>query len=170
MTDVKPIEAKPIRAKPTSQTDARRGARLAAVQALYQMEMSGGGVTATVREYLDHRLGEDSETGPLETADADFFAQIVEGVVAEQALIDASITARLVSGWRLERIDSIVRAAVRAGTFELLRRADVPVGVVLDEYVGIVNAFFDGPEGGFANALLDRLARETNASALRAMV
>jgi transcription antitermination protein NusB len=155
------------RTKPTSQTDARRGARLAAVQALYQMEMYGGGVTATVREYLDHRLGEDSETGPLETADADFFAQIVEGVVAEQVLIDATIKTRLAKGWRLDRIDSIVRAAVRAATFELLRRADVPIAVILDEYVGIVNAFFEGPEGGFANALLDRLARETDASALR---
>lgn len=162
MTDVKPA-----RAKPTSQATARRGARLAAVQALYQMEMSGGGVTATVREYIDHRLGEDSETGPLETADADYFAKIVEGVVAEQAIIDASIKSRLAKGWRLDRIDSIVRAAIRAGTYELLRQSDVPIAVVLDEYVGIVNAFFDGPEGGFANALLDRLARETNASALR---
>lgn len=154
-------------AKPTSRADARRGARLAAVQALYQMEMSGGGVTATIREYLDHRLGEDSETGPLETADVDFFRTIVEGVVAEQALIDASIKSRLAAGWRLERIDSIVRASVRAATFELLRQNDVPVAVILDEYVGIVNAFFDGPESGFANALLDRLARETNASSLR---
>ena len=155
------------RNKPNSQTDARRGARLAAVQALYQMEMSGGGVTSTVREYLDFRLGEDSETGPLETADADFFRSVVEGVVGEQALIDASIKARLAEGWRLERIDSIVRAAVRAATYELLRRGDVPVAVVIDEYVGIVNAFFDGPEGGFANGLLDRLARELNANDLR---
>ena len=155
------------RNRPNSQTDARRGARLAAVQALYQMEMSGGGVTSTVREYLDFRLGEDSETGPLETADADFFRSVVEGVVGEQALIDASIKARLAEGWRLERIDSIVRAAVRAATYELLRRGDVPVAVVIDEYVGIVNAFFDGPEGGFANGLLDRLARELNANDLR---
>ena len=71
------------RIKPSSITDARRGARLAAVQALYQMEMSGGGVKSTVREYIDHRLGEDSETGPLETADVDFFRALVEGVVAE---------------------------------------------------------------------------------------
>ncbi|CAN1552877.1 NusB Transcription termination factor [Caulobacteraceae bacterium] len=155
------------RTKPSSITDARRGARLAAVQALYQMEISGGGVKSTVREYLDHRLGEDSETGPLETADVDFFRALVEGVVEEQALIDASIKLRLAKGWRLERIDSIVRAAVRVATFELLRRADVPVAVVIDEYVGIVNAFFDGPEGGFTNGLLDRLARELNANDLR---
>jgi transcription antitermination protein NusB len=155
------------RIKPSSLTDARRGARLAAVQALYQMEMTGAGVGSVVREYLDHRLGEDSETGPLETADVDFFKRITEGVVTEQALIDASIKARLAKGWRLERIDSIVRAAVRAGTFELLRCEDVPIAVILDEYVGIVDAFFEGPESGFANALLDRLARETNAQALR---
>ncbi|GIU65896.1 N utilization substance protein B [Candidatus Phycosocius spiralis] len=155
------------RTNPQVQSDARRGARLAAVQALYQMEMSGGGVTSTVLEYLNFRLGEDSEVGPLETADADFFRCVVEGVVAEQALIDASIKERLAEGWRLERIDSIVRAAVRAATYELLRRVDVPVAVVIDEYVGIVNAFFDGPESGFTNGLLDRLARELNANDLR---
>jgi transcription antitermination protein NusB len=155
------------RTKPTSQTQARRSARLAAVQALYQMEISGSGVTATVREYRDHRLGPESEAGLLDTADEVFFAEIVQGVVEEQALIDATIKTRLAKGWRLDRIDSIVRASVRAATYELLRRGDVPIAVVIDEYVGIVNAFFEGPEGGFTNALLDRLARETNASTLR---
>jgi transcription antitermination protein NusB len=155
------------RSKPTNFTDARRAARLGVVQALYQMEITGGGVAATVREYRDHRLDIDVEAGHSEEADGDFFAQIVEGVVAEQALIDASIKTRLASGWRLDRIDSIVRAAVRAATFELLRRPDIPIAVILDEYVGIVTAFFDGPEAGFANALLDRLARETNAADIR---
>lgn len=155
------------RAKPSSLTEARRAARLGVVQALYQMEMSGGGVVATVREYRDHRLEIDNEAGHFAQADGEFFAQIVEGVVSEQALIDATIKTRLASGWRLDRIDSIVRAAVRGATYELLRRPDVPIAVVLDEYVGIVKAFFDGPEAGFANALLDRLARETDAAAIR---
>ncbi|MEN9874592.1 MAG: hypothetical protein RL186_1489 [Pseudomonadota bacterium] len=147
--------------------DARRGARLAAVQALYQMDISGVGVSAIVREYLDHHLAGGDEINPFPQSDRAFFQDIVEGVVAEQALIDAAITHRLAKGWRLDRIDSLVRAAVRAATYELMRCGQVPVNVVLDEYVGIVNAFFDGPEGGFTNALLDRLAKETNSAALR---
>jgi N utilization substance protein B len=148
--------------------DARRAARLAAVQALYQMDMTGQGVGAAVREYLDHRLGDDGETGPLRDADAAFFGALTRGVVDEQAAIDEAITSRLAEGWKLSRIDSIVRAVLRAGTFELLRRPDVPVAVVIDEYVGLVTAFFDGPESGFVNGLLDRVAKETGAHALRA--
>jgi N utilization substance protein B len=89
------------------------------------MEVSGSGVKAVVREFLDHRLGEDSEIGPLEVADADFFRAVVEGVVDEQTLIDASIKTRLARfrAGELDRIDSIVPAAVRAATWELLRRA-----------------------------------------------
>jgi transcription antitermination protein NusB len=132
------------------------------------MEMSGAGVTLTVKEYLDHRLGEDSETGPLQNADEAFFRMVVEGVVAEQAMIDEAVRLRLAAGWRIDRIESIVRAAVRAATYELLRRPDVPVAVVIDEYVGIVNAFFDGQEGSFTNGLLDRIARETGGIDLRA--
>jgi transcription antitermination protein NusB len=158
------------RTKPSNLTNARRAARLGIVQALYQMEMSGEGVVATIREYRDHRLDIDTEAGHFEEADGEFFAQVVEGVVTEQALIDASIKTRLASGWRLDRIDSIVRAAVRGATYELLRRPDVPIAVILDEYVGIITAFFEGPEAGFANALLDRLARETNAADIRTQI
>lgn len=146
----------------------RRAARLAAVQALYQMDMTGQGVQAAVREYVEHRLGENSETGPLGRADQAFFESLVQGVVTEQAVIDAAIVERLADGWKLARIDSIVRAILRAGTWELLRRPDVPVAVVIDEYVGLVGAFFEGPESGFVNGLLDRLARETGAHDLRA--
>jgi transcription antitermination protein NusB len=158
---------------------ARRAARLAAVQALYQMDMTGQGVEGAVREYLDHRLidpvpGPAGETaddlGPLGEADEAFFAALVRGVVAEQAAVDGEIVKRLQEGWRLTRLDSIVRAILRAGTYELLRRPDVPVPVVIDEYVGLVGAFFDGPESGFVNGLLDRLARETGAQALRGAV
>jgi transcription antitermination protein NusB len=160
-------EGIPSRPSKPSRAERRRAARLAAVQALYQMEMSGAGVSAVVREYLDHRLGEDSETGPLQNADEDYFRRLVEGVVGEQTLVDEAISLRLAQGWRLDRIESVVRAAVRAATYELLRCADVPIAVVIDEYVGVVNAFFEGPESGFTNGLLDRIARESGAADLR---
>lgn len=149
-------------------SEARRAARLAAVQALYQMELTGGGAAAVVREFREHRLGETSELGPFEHADEAWFERIVEGVVAEQFLIDRSIADRLADGWKLDRLDPVVRGALRCGAFELLREPSVPVAVAIDEYVRVVRAYHDGPEGGFVNGLLDRLARETGAMELRA--
>lgn len=150
-----------------ARSEARRAARLAAVQALYQMELAGTGVAAVVREFHEHRLGQSSELGPFEHADGGWFARIVEGVVAEQALLDRQIGERLAEGWRLTRLDPIVRGALRCGAYELLREPEVPVAVVIDEYVRVVRAYHDGPEGGFVNGLLDRLGRESGALELR---
>lgn len=143
---------------------ARTVARLAAVQALYQMELAGAGVETVVREFADHRFGGDVEGGsgpgetPLAAADEAFFADLVRGVVADQAVIDRAIVRRLAQGWKLERLDATVRAILRAGTFELLRRHDVPVEVAIDEYVELAKAFFDPTEAGFINAALDAVA------------
>jgi N utilization substance protein B len=138
-------------------------ARLAAVQALYQMEMGGVGVDAVVREFSDHRFGGviDSETqspdNPLAEADEAFFAEVVRGVVADQARIDRAIVRRLAQNWKLERLDATVRAILRAGAYELAERPDVPVEVVIDEYVELAKAF-DSAEAGFINAALDAIA------------
>ena len=141
----------------------RSVARLAAVQALYQMELSGVGVEAVVREFLEHRFerdmeGEDDAKRALATADEPFFEAIVRGVVSDQSAIDRAIVKRLAKGWKLERLDTTVRAALRAGTFELIRRPDVPVEVAIDEYVDLTKAFTD--EGSFVNAALDAIARD----------
>ena len=141
----------------------RSVARLAAVQALYQMELSGVGVEAVVREFVDHRFerdleGEDDTKRALASADEPFFEAIVRGVVADQGAIDQAIVKRLAKGWKLERLDTTVRAALRAGAYELIHRPDVPVEVTIDEYVDLTKAFTD--EGGFVNAALDAIARD----------
>jgi N utilization substance protein B len=138
----------------------RSVARLAAVQALYQMEAAGAGVEAVVREFLDHRFGGDIEGEHLADADETFFAELMRGVVADQAAVDQAIAKRLATGWRLERIDATLRAILRAGAFELTRRPDVPTEVAIDEYVEIAKSFFEGPEPGFVNAALDGIARD----------
>jgi N utilization substance protein B len=138
----------------------RSVARLAAVQALYQMEVSGVGVDAVVREFSDHRFGGDMEGEALAEADEGFFADVVKGVVLAQTDIDQSIAKRLATGWRLDRIDATLRAILRAGAYELTRREDVPVEVAIDEYVEITKSFFEGPEPGFVNAALDAIARD----------
>lgn len=142
---------------------ARTVARLAAVQALYQMEIAAAGVEAVVREFTDHRFDADMEGERLAEADEAFFAEIVRGVVEHQAAIDRAVANRLASGWRLERLDATLRAILRAGGYELTQRPDVPLEVAIDEYVEIAKSFFEGPEPGVVNGVLDGIAKETRA-------
>ncbi len=138
---------------------ARHSARIAAVQALYQMELAGGGADETLEEFARHRFG-DFEAPP----DHDFFAAILRGVPQHQVEIDRSISDSLASGWTLARIDSILRAILRCGLFELVARRDVPARTVIDEYVAVAHDFFGGEEPGFVNGVLDRLAKTKRAA------
>ena len=149
-------------ARPLSKADrrARTVARLAAVQALYQMELGSAGVEAVIREFVEHRFGRDLDDATLANADEAFFADVVRGVVADQAAVDRAIVRRLAENWRLERLDATVRAILRAGTFELSRRSDVPAEVVIDEYVELAKSFFEDTEPGFVNGALDAIARD----------
>lgn len=144
---------------------SRSVARLAAVQALYQMEVSSIGVEHVIREFTDHRFDRDIEGVTLASADEAFFADLVRGVVSEQAKVDAAIVKRLAEGWRLERLDATVRAILRAGVFELAHRSDVPTEVVIDEYVEVAKSFFEGTEPGFVNGALDAVARDVRPGA-----
>jgi N utilization substance protein B len=151
--------------KATPPRQARSVARLAAVQALYQMEVGGSGVEAVLREFADHRFGGDLEgepqgQAPMAEADEAFFADVVRGVVAEQAAIDRAIVRRLAQGWKLERLDATVRAILRAGAYELAHRPDVPAEVAIDEYVELAKAFFEATDAGFVNGALDAIARD----------
>lgn len=138
---------------------ARSVARLAAVQALYQMEMAGVGVEAVIREFRDFRFEADLEGGTLAQADETFFADLVRGVVADQDRIDAAIVRRLASGWRLDRLDATVRALLRVGTQDIMSGL-TPKRVALDEYVELAKAFFDQGEARFINGALDAVARD----------
>jgi N utilization substance protein B len=148
-----------------SPRQARSVARLAAVQALYQMEISGVGVEAIVREFSQHRFGRDIEGEQLAEADENFFAEILRGVVSERPAIDASISARLAEGWRLERIDATVRAILRCAVFELTGPMQTPREIAIDEYIEVAKSFFGGgTETGFVNGVLDGVARDDRAA------
>jgi N utilization substance protein B len=137
---------------------------LAAVQALYQMEISGAGVEAVVREFDAHRFDRDLEGETLAQADEAFFADLLRGVVERRATIDELIAARLAEGWRLDRLDATVRAILRCGVHELTA-AGTPPQVAIDEYVEISKSFFGaGPETAFVNAVLDQTARDARAA------
>lgn len=144
----------------STRSRSRSAARLAAVQALYQQEMEGTPIARLLKEFHDHRLGAMIEDAQYLEAEQSFFDDIVTGVEARQADIDAAIVAKLAKGWSLERLDRSMRAILRAGTYELLARADVPVGSVISEYVDVAHAFFDKRESGFVNGLLDAIAKD----------
>jgi N utilization substance protein B len=148
-----------VRAVPKP-ANKRGAARLAAVQALYQMDVSGGGVLETAAEYETYRLGKEIDGEQYREADASWFRSILSGVVGQQKQLDPIVRDALTDDWPLSRLDSTLRAILRAGAFELTRTKDLPAAVVISEYVDIAKAFYDdGEEPRLVNAVLDRVSR-----------
>ncbi|MCC0058115.1 MAG: transcription antitermination factor NusB [Hyphomicrobiaceae bacterium] len=154
------------KAKSTDRAATRSAARLAAVQALYQMDMTGIDLNDVVAEFQMHRLGQEVEGERYHAAEAEFFHDLVDGVVREQRRLDPMLDQQLAEGWRLNRVDSILRALLRSAAFELYIRDDVPARVVINEYVDIAHAFFSGDEPKVVNGVLDRLARKVRTEEL----
>lgn len=144
-------------------SQARSAARLAAVQALYQHEMEATEIPRLLHEFHQHRLGAEIEDDQYAEADIDFFNDIVQGTAKRLDEIDALIAGKLASGWSLTRLDRTMLQILRAGTYELLARADVTVATVIDEYLDVAHAFFDAREAKFVNGLLDAIAKDKRA-------
>lgn len=131
----------------------KSAARLAAVQALYQIELNDAEVEGVILEFLTHRLSK----GPIDTV---LFSDVVRGTVRRRDEIDGLLRAALAAGWPLDRLESVVRATLRCGVYELLMRPDVPARPAINEYVNVAHAFFAGDEPGFVNGVLNRIARD----------
>ena len=157
-TDTKEITAPP--------TDRRRAARLAAVQALYQIEMNDAGPDDVIAEFVRHRLGGDdgNDDGPASAAaDPEIFADLVRGACARHGEIDALISGALSADWTIDRLEMLLRAVLRVGVYELVGRPQVPVRVAINEHIEIARDFFSRGEPGMVNGVLDRIAREVRA-------
>lgn len=139
---------------------ARSAARLAAVQALYQMDMEKVGLARLLDEFHSHRLGAEIEDAQYAEAEVDFFDDVVAGVNARRVEIDALIEARLDEMWKMSRLDKTMLQILRCGTYELIARADIPTGAVIDEYMDVAHAFFDKKDAKFVNGLLDAVAKD----------
>jgi len=152
--------AKPRKADEHTQRSARRAARLAAVQALYQLNMNDVAPAVVIAEFVGHRLERH--------ADQPLFSDLVGGVAARVAALDEMIGAALVEGWTVERLETVLRAILRAGAYELVARPDIPPRVAISEYVEIAHAFFGGREPGLVNGVLHRLAQQLRPADLAA--
>ena len=143
-----------------AKTQARSAARLAAVQALYQLEMEDTALHLLLDEFHQHRLGAEIEDVEYAQADVAFFDDVVKGAVARRDEIDALLSSKLADGWSLPRLDRTMIQILRAGTYELLARKDVAVGTAISEYLDVAHAFFDAREAKFVNGLLDAVAKQ----------
>jgi N utilization substance protein B len=161
------IGAKPDRAAPGAKPGAsartpadtpRGAARLAAVQALYQIELSGGSPAQILQEFIEHRLGEAIDGLSLVGADRAFLSELVEGVAAESEALDDMLSAVLAEDWPVERLETLLRVILRAGAYELGYRPEIPARATITQYVNLAQAFFHGKEPGMANGVLDHLA------------
>ncbi|ANK13165.1 transcription antitermination factor NusB [Erythrobacter neustonensis] len=148
-----------------AKSQARSAARLAAVQALYQQHMEGTALARLLDEFHQHRLGrtiDDDDFDEAEYADADvlFFDDVVRGVAARRDEIDGVVAGKLAAGWSVTRLDKAMLQVLRAGTYELLARHDIPAAVVINEYVEVAKAFFDDGQAKFVNGILDAVAKD----------
>ena len=144
-------------------------ARMSAVQALYEMDITQKGVHEVLAEFRSFWIGREIDDDlEMKEAETSFFGQIVEGVIKDQVLIDRTIDQALSKGWPLVRIELVLRAIMRAGVFELLLRKDIPPRVSISEYVDVTRAFYSEEEPGMVNAVLDHIARENRLEELGA--
>lgn len=142
--------------------DSRSAARLGAVQALYQIEQSGPEVepARVIYEFTEHRLGHEIDGELYAEADVELFSDIVNGVAARRAEIDAAISGALTVKWKLSRLEIIMASILRGGTYELMARPDIPTAVVINEYMDVAHAFYPDDEPALVNGVLDKLAKE----------
>jgi N utilization substance protein B len=143
-----------------SRSRSRSAARLAAVQALYQLEMEKTPIPLLLTEFHNHRLGATIEGVEYAEAEIPFFDDVVSGVHARGDELDGMIAARLPGDWPLHRLDRPMRQILRAGTYEIAARIDVPTASVISEYVDVAKAFYGQKEAGFVNGILDAVAKD----------
>ena len=146
----------------------RSASRLAAVQALYQMDVGGKGVVDSLAEFESFWIGREVEGVQFKPAENAFFRDLLAGTVREQQAIDTTVDAALSDGWPLTRIEAVLRAILRVGAYELLYRRDVPARATISEYVEIAHSFYGDDEPGLINAVLDTIARKTRSGEVRA--
>jgi len=156
---------------------ARSAARLAAVQALYDAEITGANADSLLKDFIDHRIGgralinnEDEGETEVDLASADpiLLAAVVRGALERAEQLDEVVANALTGDWHVERLESVLHAILRAGAFELTAMPETPARVVISEYVDVASAFYGGPEPGLVNAVLDRIARVVRAAELGA--
>ena len=144
----------------SDRSKSRSAARLAAVQALYQLAMESTPLAKLLHEFHQHRLGATIEDAEYADAEVDFFDDLVSGVHARYEEIDTLVESRLAEGWSYERLDRTMQQILRCGAYELLARADVATPTIISEYVDVAHAFFEKKESGFVNGVLDSIAKE----------
>ena len=142
----------------------RSAARLAAVQALYEIDLVNANINIVIEDFLTNRwLSSDSNTysnRDIIEPDKDWLINLVQGVAEGHEKLDSLIKPALNKKWTVERLETIIRVILRSAVFELKNKPNVPASVIINEYLNVANAFFEGPENKLINGVLDRLAKD----------
>ncbi|MEH3119160.1 MAG: transcription antitermination factor NusB [Methylorubrum populi] len=154
----------PAKAPAPPKPNTRTGARLAVVQALYEMEVADKGVIDALAEFEAFWIGQEVDGISHPPAETAFFRDVLRGAVEEQRAIDPKLDAALAKGWPLRRLEVVLRAILRAGAYELMFRRDVPARAAISQYVDVAYSFYGGDEPGMVNAVLDRVGREVRST------
>ncbi|SMH52503.1 transcription antitermination factor NusB [Azospirillum agricola] len=144
----------------------RKAGRLGAVQALYQIDLTGTPVETVVGEFVAHRLGEEIDGAKFVAGDPQLFADIVRGAIHRRAEVDSVLTAALDPRFPLDRLELLLRAILRAGAYEIAVHLDTHPRILISEYVDVAHAFFAGREPAMVNGVLDHVARALRAEDL----
>ena len=155
MTDIKNIGKK--------QSGRHRSvARLAGVQALYEMAITSAIVEDVLKEFSSQRWkgADEEQSEPLAKPDVRFMGELVRGVASQSSNLDQLIKTVLREKNSFERFEVLLQTIIRAGAYELLERIEIPARVVINEYLEVTHAFFDESEASLVNGILDKLAQK----------
>ncbi len=134
--------------------------RLAAVQALYQQEITHESIKHIISQYRQHDLVHWSDLLNNVKLDWPFFDLLVAGVADNQEKIDQLLRNNLEKEWPIDRLETVLRVILRAATFEFSNFSDIPIKVIITEYVNITGCFYESKEIGFINKILDLISSQ----------
>lgn len=141
---------------------AKRMARLAAVQGLYQIALTKCSPSQVIAHFHDDPSVFVQENPSHEIkidVDQELFSDIVNGTTLHQEALDGMLAGAVDSRFSIERVETILKAILRAGTYELHHHGKVSSGVIINDYVDVSHTFFNAKEPGLVNAVLDKLAK-----------
>jgi len=151
--------------KPRGSAKARRtAARLAAVQALYQIAITKRPAAEVVAEFVEFRIGHKVDGATFVPADITTLTAIVQGARAGRAEIAGLANKAMKKPLEHDKLELLLQAILDAGIWELARNTDLPAAIIIAEYVDVARGFYGGTEPGMINGVLDRVARDLRAN------
>ena len=142
--------------------EARRNTRKIAVQAVFQFFFSKEDINKILEEFCNYRIKEFKNY--KKRYDTDFLKKVVVGVYQNEKKITKIIECNLSENWLIDRVDLTMKAIISLAIYELMSYENIPLQVIINEYVSIANQYLDKSNTGFINGILDNIAKNIRKS------